>query len=241
MFDLEGFTFAEMTEVGADLRRLGTGAESMEEVANRIVQYLYGQFICKETNQKACVLVRLFKTHPFGELDEELRQFAAALLKGASASPEIKCLTLLATAGERPEWNSRRSSEGHKAIPLASERAVENSPMISQLFSQLGMSFSALQKPDPQLMLESEQSSFNVFHVPEAQGSAYVPAQKEFVIPHGVKSVLGFGGLLPTGDFFAVIIFSRVHVPRKSAELFKTLALSTKLAMVSAPESRVFN
>ena len=241
MFDLEGFTFAEMTEVGADLRRLGTGAESMEEVANRIVQYFYGQFTSKETNERACVLVRLFKTHPFGELDEELRQFAVTLLKGSNASPEIKCLTLLATAGERPEWNSRRTSGGHKAIPLASERAVQESPMIFQLFSQLGLSFSALQKPDPMLMLETDQSSFNVFHVPEAQGSPYVPAQKEFVIPRGVKSVVGFGGLLPPGDLFAVIIFSRVHIPRKSAELFKTLALSTKLAMVSVPESRVFN
>ncbi len=75
MFDLEDFTFAEMTQVGADLRRLGAEAQSMEEVANRIVQYLYDHFTSKETNQKACVLVRLFKTHPFGELDEGLHQF----------------------------------------------------------------------------------------------------------------------------------------------------------------------
>jgi len=89
-------------------------------------------------------------------------------------------------------------------------------------------------------MLDTEQSNFNVFHVPEAQGSPYVPAQKEFVIPYGVKSVVGFGGLLPTGDLFAVILFSRVHVPHESAQLFKTLALSTKLAMVSVAETRVF-
>ncbi len=229
-----------MTQVGADLRRLGAEAQSMEEVANRIVQYLYDHFTSKETNQKACVLVRLFKTHPFGELDEGLHQFATTLLKGTGAIPEMKCLTLLATAGEKPEWNSRGASEGHKAIPLPSEKAIQNAPMISQLFSQLGLSFSALQKPDPLLMLDTEQSNFNVFHVPEAQGSPYVPAQKEFVIPYGVKSVVGFGGLLPTGDLFAVILFSRVHVPHESAQLFKTLALSTKLAMVSVAETRVF-
>jgi hypothetical protein len=71
-------------------------------------------------------------------------------------------------------------------------------------------------------------------------GSPYVPAQREFVIPYGVKSVVGFGGLLPTGDLFAVILFTRVDVPRESAELFKTLALSTKLAMVSVEQARVF-
>jgi len=229
-----------MTQVGANLRKLGEGAGSMEEVANRIVQYLYNQFISQTTKQKACVLVRLFKTHPFGELEEPLLGFATNMLRGTTASREMKCLTLLATAGEKPEWNSRLTSEGHKAIPLPSERAVQNAPMISQLLSQLGLSFSALQNPDPTLMLELEQSAFNVFHVPEAQGSAYVPAQKEFVIPYGVKSVVGFGGLLPTGDLFAVILFSKVHVSRESAELFKTLALSAKLAMVPLAGRRVF-
>ena len=240
MFDLEDFTFVEMTRVGSDLRKLGAEAESLEEVANRIVQYLYDRFTSKKVRQRACVLVRLFKTHPFGELDEGLRQFATTLLKDTNASPDMKCLTLLATAGEKPAWNSRGASEGHKAIPLPSEKAIQNAPMISQLFSQLGLSLSTLQKPDPLLMLDTEQFSFNVFHVPDALGSPYVPAQKEFVIPYGVKSVVGFGGLLPTGDLFAVILFTRVHVPRESAELFKILALSTKLAMVSVEQAQVF-
>ena len=240
MFDLEDFAFAGMTQVGADLRKLGVGAESMEEVGNRIVRYLYDHFTSKTSRQRGCVLVRLFKTHSFGELDEELRQFVTPLLHGTPASPEVKCLTLLATAGERQEWNSRRTSDRHKAIPLASEAAIENSPMISQLFSQLGLSFSALQRPDPLLMMDTGQSSFNVFYIPNAQGSPYVPAQKEFVTPYGVKSVVGFGGLLPTGDFFAVILFSRVHIRRESAELFKTLALSTRLALVSVAKTRVF-
>jgi hypothetical protein len=238
VFDLERFTFTEMTQLAAELRRLGAGAESMEEVANRIVRCLYNHFISKQTNQKACVLVRLFKTHPFGELDEDLRHFASTRLQGGSTSPDMKCLILLATAGEKSEWNSREASSGHQAIPLVEK--FQDSPMLSGLFSQLGVSFSALQKPDPGLVLDTEQSDFNVFHVPEANGSPFVPAQKEFVIPYGVKSVVGFGGLLPAGDVFMVILFSRVHVPRASAELFKTLALSTKLAMVSAEETRVF-
>lgn len=212
----------------------------MEDAANRIVRYFYDHLICKQTSQKACVLVRLFKTHPFGELDAELRQFATTMLRGEPSSPTMKCLTLLATAGERPEWNSRATSTGHKAIPLPSERAVENSPMISQLLSQLGLSFSTFLEPDPALMLDMEQSAFNVFHVPEAEGSSYVPAQKEFVLPYGIRSVLGFGGLLPMGDLFAVVLFSRVRVPREGAELFRTLALSTKLALVPFAGGRVF-
>ena len=212
----------------------------MEEVADRIVRYFYDHLVSKDTNQKACVLVRLFKTHPFDELDEELRQVATTSLRGAAASPAMKCLILLATAGEKTEWNSRETSEGHKVIPFVSEKAVQDMPMVSILLSQLGLSFGSLQKPDPELTLEMEQSPLNVFHVPEAQGSSFVPAQMEFVIPYGVKSVLGFGGLLPSGDFFTVILFLRVQISHENAELFKTLALSAKLAMLAFAGGKVF-
>lgn len=240
MFDPQDFTFTQMLQTGASLRKIGEGAESMAVVADRIVQYFYDNLIIKNTNQKACVLVRLFKTHSFDELDEGRRQFATTMLHGAVALPATKCLTLLATKGEKPEWNSTMTSKGHRAIPLVSEEIVQSFPMISQLLLQLGTSLGTLQKRDPALMLEIEQSAFNVFYVPEAQGSPYVPAQKEFVIPYGIKSVLGFGGLLPLSDLFAVILFSRVHIPRESAELFKTLALSVKLEMVPFAEEKIF-
>lgn len=240
MFDLESFEFTQMIKLGAGLRNLGQGTGTMEAAATRIVHYFYDNFISKRTGQKACVLVRLFKTHPFGELDQGLRQAATAMLGNVSASPSMKCLTLLATAGERPEWNSRAKSVGHKAIPLPSEKSVENIPMIARLFSQLGLNPSALLKPDPGFMLNTEHSNFNVFHVPDAEGSPYVPAQREFVIPCGIKSVLGYGGLLPDGDLFAVILFVRVHVPQETAQLFKTLALSTKLILVPFSKDKVF-
>lgn len=241
MFDLEHFTFTKMIELGSALRKLGRDAESMEGVANRIVRYFFDELVCEGTGRRACVLVRLFKTHAFGELDEQLRESASAMLKDKTvSSPAMKCLTLLATAGEIPQWNSRAQSIGHKSIPLPSEEAIENIPMIARLFSQLGLSASALLKPDPAFTLNTEESNFDVFHVGEAKGSPYVPAQKEFVIPYGVKSVLGYGGLLPNGDLFAVILFLRVHVARETADLFKTLALSTKLILVPFARDKVF-
>ena len=123
---------------------------------------------------------------------------------------------------------------------MPSEEAIESVPMISRLLSQLGLSASALLKSDSALMLDTGQSTFNVFHVPEAEGSPCVPAQKDFVLLHGVKSVLGFGGLLPLGDLFAVILFSRVPIHKATAELFKPLALSAKLAIVPFAGRRVF-
>jgi hypothetical protein len=127
-----------MLELGSSLREIGKGAKSMKEAADRIVRHLYESLISEETGQSACVLVRFFKTHAFGQLDEDLRQFARARLAGAAETPGMKCLVLLATAGNQQEWNSTTRSKGHKAIPLPNEEAIKSSPMISHFSPRWG-------------------------------------------------------------------------------------------------------
>jgi hypothetical protein len=73
-----------------------------------------------------------------------------------------------------------------------------------------------------------------------AASSPFIPAQKDFVLPYKVASVLGFGGLLPDGDLFAVIIFSRVAIPASTAEMFRTIALNLKLGLLALLEKPVF-
>jgi len=80
-----------------------------------------------------------------------------------------------------------------------------------------------------------------VFHVPVARGSAYIPAQEEFVIPCGVSSVLGFGGLLPSGNLFATIMFSKVPISEEVALLFRPLTLSAKIALLPHDGATVFH
>jgi hypothetical protein len=80
-----------------------------------------------------------------------------------------------------------------------------------------------------------------VFHVEEALGSPHIPAQSAFVEKYNVRSVLGFGGSLRTGDLYAVIMFSRAHVPAVSAERFRTLALDVKAALYMFDESATFS
>jgi hypothetical protein len=230
--DVQKFTIREMTECGKEIRTMNNGAESMEEVAGKVVRYLYDFLYDGETGTRACSLVRFFKTHTFNKLDDELKAFAMSMLGGGDADPGIKCLTLLGTVGENPVWNSRKTSKGHQAIPLPSEKAVEEIPMMRNLVKQLGINVSLVIKPDPKLLLDMEQKTYNVFLVPEALGSPYIPAQKEFVVPYGIKSVTGFGGVLPSGDIFMVIIFLKVPVSRETADLFKNLSLNVKLALL---------
>ena len=135
MYDIRRFTQAEANECGAALSRMGLEAESMEEVANRIVRHLYDNLADSQSGQKSCALVRFYKTHPYSELDEGLQAFARGILGSAPASPTLNCLTLLGTVGDKTEWNSRANSAGHKAIPLASEQMIAQIPMVSQLVS----------------------------------------------------------------------------------------------------------
>jgi hypothetical protein len=231
-YDVANFTIGEMTECGMFLRKIAENTKSMEETADRIVRYFYDSLIDGQTGNRACALIRFFKTHKYGQLDNELRDFAENSLGDVVASPGMKCLVLLATAGERPEWESRKTSSGHKAIPLPSENALQQIPMIKNLTGQLGISAGMVVNPDPALILDMEQRTYNVFYVPDASGSPYIPAQKEFVIPCGIKSVLGFGGILPSGEIFAIIMFLKVHIPKEAADLFKTLSLNVKIAVL---------
>lgn len=231
-YDLTNFTIHEVTECGRAVRAMGAGAASMEEVAGRIVNYLYDTLIDGQTGERACTLIRFFKTHAYADLDDELQAFAVNMLGGNTPLPEMKCFTLLETVGENEEWNLRGSSKGHQAIPLPSEEVIHQIPMMRNMIKQFGLDVRSVVKPDPALLLDMEQKSYGVFLVPKALGSPYIPAQKEFVVPYQIESVMGFGGMLPTLDIFVIILFLRVPVSRETADLFKNLSLNIKLAIL---------
>jgi hypothetical protein len=238
VYALETFSASDMLRCGSMLRRMADQAHSMEAAAARIVRYLY-QHLHDSTNQPACALVRCYKTHLLSELPHELAQHAQQLA-GEPVGPATKCLTLLATAGSQPAWNERRLSVGHQAIPLVSPEMVQTLPMIAQLVYQLGLPLQDLLAPNAALLLDVERHDFNVFHVPEALGCSYIPAQQSFVIPERIRSVLGFGGILPDGNLFAIILFARVPISRTVAERFRPLALNVKMSLLPFERQSTF-
>src|SRR5262245_34104456 len=165
MHDLTAFTLGDMTDCGAALRRLGSGALSMEEVADRVVHYLFDHLRDGPAGPPGCVLCRFFLTQPLGALPDDLRRFARRLLGADPPAPDLKCLTLLATVGERPAWNRRAASVGHQAIPLPSPELLTQLPMIAQLVRQFGLEPGLLLKTDPALLVDHGQRTYNVFHV----------------------------------------------------------------------------
>ena len=232
MYEFDNLKMSDMVKCGIDIRALGKNAKSMEDAANEAVSYFFENFINKQTGEKSCALVRLFKTHNVDELPTPLQDFANTLLQEKTGSKLYKCLTLLATAGIEKSWNDRKKSAGHRAIPLPSEEVVNRIPMMRNLIKQMGLDVKTVINPDPKLMTDLSQKTFNVFYVSDALNSPYIPAQDNFVKTYGIKSVLGFGSILPSGNVFVVIIFSKTKIERDTANLFNTLALNIKMLIM---------
>ena len=118
MYSLSEFSLADMTRCGSKLRKMGENASSVEQVADKIVRFLYDRVVEEDTGARRLSLVRLFKTHPYEDLDPEPKRFAVDALGHEPEVSSTKCLTLLATTGVKDEWNSRLLSKHHKTIPL---------------------------------------------------------------------------------------------------------------------------
>lgn len=234
---LHDFSLGDMLRCGIDIRRAVPSAESMEATARAIVEYLHETLREPAAGRPSCVLARCFVTQPYGSLPPEVQEAARGAAEGVELAAGTRCLVLLATAGERPEWNDRRASRGHRAIPLPSPDVVAQAPMIARMMSQMGVDIAAL--------LGSEQAgggaekTYDVFYVPEAAGSEFIPAQEEFVRPFGIRSVVGFGGLLQE-EFFAFILFSREAVPAEAASRFRNVALDARIALLKHERRDVY-
>lgn len=227
LYELERFGLADLIRLSAELRAIG--GTSLEEVSRSITALLH-RSLRDERGAPACALVRVYKTHRFARLPAELRGFVRQRYETEPAG-DVPCLTLMATDGDEPDWCDRRKSRSHQAIPIPGSDALRASPMVNALFSQLGLDAEAVLSSEA-ILVDPGQQRFNVFHVKDAAGSPYVPDQ-DFVENHGIRSVLGFGGLLPDGEMWAAILFSKVRIGAEVADLFRSVALSGEVAMVA--------
>lgn len=247
MADLAGLGLSELVTCCGALRDVTTGASSMEEAATRIVRYLRASFTAVD-GRSAFVLARLFTTERYDDLPAELQRLvltpaagdgpAGGGAAGGGPAGSMRCLTLLGTDGDQPAWCDRHLSVEHQVIPLASVEALHTAPMIAALVRELGVDVDTLlgTVADAAAL---DRTDFDVFHVPVAAGSGRVPAQR-FVAAHGVASVLGFGGMLPTGQLFTVVLFARVQIDEPTAQMFRTVAVSTKLALLPVLTAPLF-
>lgn len=240
-FDLERFEIPDMLRCGREAREAAGGRTRMEPAADAMARYFYDGFRGADDDARQCLLVRFYKTHPYDALEPDVRRFADRVLGHPPADGSgLKCLALLASVGDEPAWCDRRRSQGHQAIPLTSADMIRQAPMIDQLIRQFGLDVQQIVRPQGEILQARGGRSFNVFHVEEARGSPYIPAQSSFVLPYGVRSVVGFGGALRSGELFAVILFTRVSLTATTAERFRNIALDVKYALFAFSDDKVF-
>jgi serine phosphatase RsbU (regulator of sigma subunit) len=235
--DLTTFGLSDMVRLARAVRDLNTGCRSVAEFAGRVCSHLNERLVDAEGTRQT-LLVRFYGTAPSGALPSAEQDFVVA--NWGEQPVTTPCLVLLGTVGTMPDWNDRGRSKGHRVIPLTDARQLAGLPMVAALLHQLGIDVEALLSASAHLLHDDDaQQPYGVFHVPHAAGSPVIPAQ-DFVTEHGVKSVLGFGGSLPTGEVYAVVMFCRVEVPREAARLFDTVALSTSLAALDMLDAPLF-
>lgn len=239
MYNHTPFTSKDLAKCSLVLRHLGKKAASMQDSSQKIVDYIHEHFYDSETEQNSCALVRLFKTHPYGELTDSLQASARRLMTPTIPMADMKCWTLLA-AGKEPQSNYSLIAK-NIVIPLVNQELVAEMPAMAELISQLDLDIPTVLGMAPEKMLESEHKLLNIFYIPNAKDSPFIAEQDSLIIPYGVKSVLGIGGLLPSGSLFVVMIFLKVQISKNSTEMLKNLALAIKTSLLPFDGEVIFN
>jgi hypothetical protein len=242
-YDLGRFDMAAVSQCADALKEAAVKVTSLEGAGSAICEFLYRGF-AEASGARSCALVRCYKSHSYGALPPDLQRFARRAYGAVAFSPpepEMKCLTLLGTAGDQPEWNHRNQSQGHQAIPLPTPQIVAKAPMIAQLIRELGFDIAQVIRPGPGVVRDLAGRSYGVFFVPEAAGSPFIPAQESFVKPYGIRSVVGFGGALPNGELMAIILFCKIRVEAGVADRFRTLAHEVIQGLATFPADRTFD
>jgi serine phosphatase RsbU (regulator of sigma subunit)/anti-sigma regulatory factor (Ser/Thr protein kinase) len=240
------FAPERIAALGAAIARCGDQAGSMEGVARHAVAAIRGAFPTAG-GESAIVLVRIFQTTRFELLTPQLRSYALARMAPGANGEGTRCLALLATVGDRPTWCDRHASRDHQALPLSGAEVVRRMPLGLTVMDHLVGADAqraahpphterfAADRPRPVAALPDFASGEVTYHgepratrvavhlVSQVAGSPLVPAQW-LVDAHGVSSALGLGGILPNGELFTAVIFSRVPIDTVTAHRFGAVA-----------------
>ncbi|PPK70946.1 SpoIIE family protein phosphatase [Actinokineospora auranticolor] len=218
-YDIARFGLSDMVRTTADLRRRAEEAPDFAAAVESLVRGLRDSFT-DAAGAPVLPLVRLYTTRDHAELTPRQRAHVAR----HHGETDARCLVLAASAGELPAWNDPGTARWSRIIPVPSPSTL---PMVAAMASRLGLAIDdVISGPLP------GSGGFGVVHVPDALGSAFVPDQR-FVVEHGIASVVGFGGVLPGGTAFCVLLFSRVAVPAETAEQFQAVSIGVRVGLLA--------
>lgn len=205
------------------------GLSCLEEAAHEILKILCCSLIT-ESGKSPFVLARFFKSCLYSEMPSDIQAYINGKESWGGISGQNQYLTLLGSWGDLEEWKNRIHSKNYKAFPLNDPHILDKFPMLSAVFSQIGFELPEKVLPDKSILIKERHKKLKLFCVEEAKGSKFIPKQAEFVEPFSVESCFGFGGMYPTGNIYAIIIFSREKIQKQDASVFLSLNPAIKWA-----------
>lgn len=226
MAHLAGFSVDDLVAFSDDLRTIGAGAADMAEVAGRVTEYLY-EGLVSDDGEPECLTVALYKTHRFGSLPPELQRLAHEV--DAGADDATACLTRLAVAGFEQE-----EPEPASFVRPLTAAAFDEAPVLVEVLVSLGLEVESALDPTKALQLQLHHRDLNVFLVPELLGSSWFAEEEAQaqIAALGIRSLLGVGGALPSGDLFLLFLFSFVPIDDRDADMVRSLASAVKASLI---------
>ncbi|HLY26262.1 MAG TPA: hypothetical protein VKQ72_07975 [Aggregatilineales bacterium] len=223
MIHLTTCTAHILDEFGHSLmQKYRSSLHSFEEAARSSVKEIYEEFR-EPAGQPTFALVRIYRLCQYKQLLPELK---------ALSDPGVpQWMALMGTIGTEKAWCDRHTSQGHKVIPAAGNY----SPMLKAAFEQIGFDKMApvgKEQTDSLAMRDAEMFT-SYFYVPNALGSPFIPAQREFVEPYHIRSVVGLGSPFLSSAIYLALCFSLVPIDEATAQKFAELSsyISTLLAI----------
>ncbi len=198
---------------------------SFEEIAQQVAEEIYGNFWL-DSDESQFALLRVFRLFHYKELSPELKL-------RADANTDF-WMALMGTYGDQVVWRNRYQSVGHQVFPAGDQQ----SPMLKAAFEQIDLKPGQITDTNMAFMEGSALTPH--FHVENAPGNPYIPAQDEFVIPYKIKSVVGIGCAFLSKALYLMIGFSKTPIDKNAAENFASLSPFVSTLFASHDAKRHF-
>ena len=181
-----------------------------EDYAQKYCDQFYHAF------KESTVLSRIFIARPYESLPKDIIDFTDGLASTVGVKDQIRdtspILSLAGTFGRERAWSHRKTSGGHKGIPLVSSSFVTAVPMLMGVFTQVFGNLDWLDLHDHSSLRKITGKSSGSFYVKSAKDDVdnqnrKIIAAQDFVNKEGVGSVLGLAGGLADGSMLVMLNF----------------------------------
>lgn len=229
------FQSIDFIGLGRSLMRGCRALPSFEAASQYICRTLYDR-IRTSDDVPLFSLIRLYRLVRVEDLPKELWSLL---------DPGEKFgIALMGTYGKLPEWQDRKQSLGHKVIPINKVMIPTKIPMFEQLLiADMEVDLKHLYSTGD-VLASLGRPSGGTFLIEDALKSPKIPAKDDFVVPHQIKSLVGFGGMVPDvqrrSTLYMLIGFTQFPVTIELAKDIYQLQPYVAIGLDTTTTNRIF-